>query len=263
MLTPMEIHDHEFKKSFRGYSENEVDDFLDIVVRDFEQLLRDKEQLQQMLKTNDKELAHYRSLEKTLNETLMVAQRTSDEIIGAAKKNAEELRENAKTECKNMRDKAEHEAKQMLDSANAKRDAVLQEYDKFVRDKNAFLMKLRTILESELSITVQMLEDVPHVDEFVGAAPVDEKTTEPKVEPVEKNPVEEKTVEPAVKPVAAEMSLPEILKSKLEKSVAAAYNKKVTDENKSTVVEKSEEVTDNTKTYPPVNPVYQLKENSK
>ena len=45
MLTPMEIHDHQFKKSFRGYNENEVDDFLDQVVVDFEKLMRENERL--------------------------------------------------------------------------------------------------------------------------------------------------------------------------------------------------------------------------
>ena len=79
MLTPMDIHDHQFKKSFRGYNENEVDDFLDRVVDDFEKLLRENERLKNQVYANDKELEHYRKLEKTLNDTLMVAQRTARE----------------------------------------------------------------------------------------------------------------------------------------------------------------------------------------
>ncbi len=166
MLTPMDIHDHQFKKSFRGYSENEVDDFLDRVVDDFEKLLRDNERLKSQVYANDKELEHYRKLEKTLNDTLMVAQRTADEVITAARKNADDMKEAAARECQRIQEEARLDAKRKIDSALTKRDAILSEYDKFVREKKAFLVKLRTILESELTITTQMIDDVPQVDEL-------------------------------------------------------------------------------------------------
>ena len=62
LLTPMDIHDHQFKKAFRGYSENEVDDFLDRVVEDFEKLLRDNERLKNQIYANEKELEHITTL---------------------------------------------------------------------------------------------------------------------------------------------------------------------------------------------------------
>lgn len=204
MLTPMEIHDHQFKKSFRGYNENEVDDFLDKIVEDFEKLLRENERLQSQLNSNERELDHYRKIEKTLNDTLMVAQRTADEVITAAKKNADELKENAARECQTIREQARFEARQQIDNATTKRDAILAEYDKFVREKQAFLMKLRTILESELTITVQMLDDVPKVDEAVkNILPAEEPTPpaqETPPEPAEEPPVTVAPVElaPAV-----------------------------------------------------------------
>ncbi|MBO4779770.1 MAG: DivIVA domain-containing protein, partial [Selenomonadaceae bacterium] len=180
MLTPMEIHDHQFKKSFRGYSENEVDDFLDKIVEDFEKLLRENERLKNQLNNCERELDHYRKLEKTLNDTLMVAQRTADEVITAAKKNADELKENAARECQTLRENARLEARQQIESASTKRDAILAEYDSFVREKNSFLMKLRTILESELNMTVQMLEDIPKVSEAVKTVlPVEENIPVP------------------------------------------------------------------------------------
>lgn len=165
MLTPMDIHDHQFKKSFRGYSESEVDEFLDRIVEDFEKLLRDNERLRNQAYNSEKELEHYRKFEKNLNDTLMVAQRTADEVISAARKNADEIKEQAARDCQLIREQARFDASREIENARIKRDAVLAEYDKFVREKNAFLMKLRTILESELSITTQMLEDMPSVAE--------------------------------------------------------------------------------------------------
>ena len=40
MLTPLDIHNKEFKRGFRGYNEEEVDEFLDRVIKDYEQLYR-------------------------------------------------------------------------------------------------------------------------------------------------------------------------------------------------------------------------------
>ena len=224
MLTPMEIHDHQFKKSFRGYNENEVDDFLDKIVDDFETLLRDNERLKNQLHTSEVELIHYRKLEKTLNDTLMVAQRTADEVITSAKKNADELKENTARECQTISEQARFEARQKIDSAVAKRDAILAEYDKFVREKKTFLLKLRTILESELSITIEMLEDVPQVADSVKKMPLEENI----VAPVQEIPPSNETPAPEETPTDDA-------------------------ENSSTLVDvATKPVTDETKTYTPV-----------
>ena len=77
MLTPLEIHNREFKKGFRGYNEAEVDEFLDKVVVDYEKALRDNEKLRDMLTLHDKEVENYKKLEKNLQDTLSVAQKNS------------------------------------------------------------------------------------------------------------------------------------------------------------------------------------------
>ncbi len=233
MLTPMEIHDHQFKKSFRGYSENEVDDFLDKVVDDFERLLKENERLKNQLYSTETELEKYRSLEKTMNDTLIVAQRTADEVISAARKNAEGLKEQAALECQQIRDKAHFEAKQHIDSAIVKRDAILTDYAGLVREKNSFLSKMRTMLESELAITDHVINNLPNIEEKVKTAPPEEK---PQVVETPKPPEE------TSKPAAPE---------KISKDVEDTSATNIVDISTKPVKEK-ETVTDETKTYKPV-----------
>ena len=45
MITPIEIENKEFKKGIRGYNQDEVDEFLDMVKEDFEQLYRENLEL--------------------------------------------------------------------------------------------------------------------------------------------------------------------------------------------------------------------------
>ena len=179
MITPMEIHNREFKKGFRGYNENEVDEFLDRVVVDYEKVLRENEKLRDKLNLNDKEVENYKKLEKNLQETLSVAQKTADEVLESAKKSAQELKDNAARDSKsiydntireaqNIREQAQLESKRLLDDAAHKLRIVVEDYEKIVREKNSFLLKIRTALESELAVTAQLLTSVPRVEELAA-----------------------------------------------------------------------------------------------
>lgn len=39
MITPLEIQNKEFRRGIRGYKEDEVDEFLDKIILDYEKLL--------------------------------------------------------------------------------------------------------------------------------------------------------------------------------------------------------------------------------
>ncbi|HHY45043.1 MAG TPA: DivIVA domain-containing protein, partial [Firmicutes bacterium] len=73
-LTPLDIHNKEFSKAFRGYSEDEVDEFLDLVVAEFERLIRTQEELQVELSGLESRIEHYRGLEETLKNAIVLAQ---------------------------------------------------------------------------------------------------------------------------------------------------------------------------------------------
>ncbi len=177
MLTPMDIHGREFKKGLRGYKESEVDEFLDRVVADYEKLWRDNEKLKEQVRFNEKEINHYRNLERNLQDTLVVAQKTADEVVSAAKKNAREMRENAVRESKtmydntvretqNMREQTQIDIKRQLDDAQQKLRLIIAEYNRITTDKEAFFIRIRTTLESELAITNQLLNSTPTAEDF-------------------------------------------------------------------------------------------------
>lgn len=162
MLTPMDIHNKEFKRSFRGYNENEIDEFLDQVVSDYEKLCRENDSLKEEVARHQKNIEQYQKLEKNLHDTLLVAQRTAEEVVSTAKKNAEELRDNTARECQNLRHRAEMDAKRQVDEAADKVRSIVAEYDRLVREKDQFLKKLRVAMESELTILNHTLDGFPN-----------------------------------------------------------------------------------------------------
>ena len=98
MLTPLDIENKRFSKQMmNGYSVEEVDEFLDEIGVDYAK--KNKELLEVSKKVEDlnKDLERYRSLEDTLQNTLVMAQSTAEEVKNVAKQQAEQLVAEAKS----------------------------------------------------------------------------------------------------------------------------------------------------------------------
>ncbi len=140
-LTPLDIVNKEFKHGFRGYSEDEVNEFLDEVVRDFEALIRENDELKENTSGMTERLEQYRKLEATLQSTLVVAQQTAEEVKVAARKEAELI----------VRE-AESKAQQIILQAEDKSKATMQDFERIKRESDQFRARVRSLLESQLSL---------------------------------------------------------------------------------------------------------------
>ena len=172
MLTPMDIHNKEFKRSFRGYNEDEIDEFLDQVVNDYERLYRENDQLKKDLERSRQANADYVEREQTIKDTLVMAQKTAEEVTRSAKESAQSLKETTARECQNlrrqtdidcreMRQRAEDEARRLVGEARERVRLIVAEYDRLVREKNAYLTKVRTSLAQELAVIDQTMQEMP------------------------------------------------------------------------------------------------------
>ena len=85
-LTPMDIHNKEFTRSFRGYDEDEVDLFLDEIVEEFEGLYKENIELKDRLSMLADQISNYNTMENTLKETLVTAQSAANEVSICSKK---------------------------------------------------------------------------------------------------------------------------------------------------------------------------------
>ena len=104
MITPIEIQNKEFRRAFRGYSEDEVDDFLKIVTEDFEALYKENMDLQEKVTLYQEQVSRYKSIEETLNATLITAQSAAEDTCVAANKKAKIIVEEAQLQSKHIID---------------------------------------------------------------------------------------------------------------------------------------------------------------
>ena len=90
MLTPIDIQKQDFAVKMRGYSADEVDDFLDMVGADYEKLYKENIELKDKVTTLQESLEQYKAMEATLRDSIMLAQNAAEEI----KRNAAERADN-------------------------------------------------------------------------------------------------------------------------------------------------------------------------
>ncbi len=117
MLKPMDIHNKEFKKSMRGYDAEEVDEFLDEIIVDYEKMQREIDMLKTQLSNYSENMNNYREKEISLNNALVSAQRFADQLKQDAEGRAAEIIA-----------QAEEEAQKIIGSTEEKYNKVLNDY---------------------------------------------------------------------------------------------------------------------------------------
>ena len=98
MLTPLDIENKKFSKQMmNGYNVGEVDDFLDELTLDYEKLYKENSDIKEKLNETLENLNQYKTIESTLQNTLIMAQTTAEDIKNVAKQQADQIIKEAET----------------------------------------------------------------------------------------------------------------------------------------------------------------------
>ena len=142
-ITSLEIKDKAFAHKFRGYDVDEVDEFLDIIVQDYEDLVRVNHEQESKIKNLEERLTYFDEMKDSLSQSVLIAQDTAERVKQAANDRSE-----------NIVHKAEQEAQHLLDEAKYKANEILrQATDNTKKNKTrVFHQRLKSTIESQLSI---------------------------------------------------------------------------------------------------------------
>lgn len=149
MITPIEIQNKEFRRTFRGYNEEEVDEFLKIITDDFQSLYRENMDLQEKVKLYKEQVSRYKSIEDTLNATLITAQSAAEDTCSAANKKAKIIVEEAQLQSKHI-----------IDEANNRILELKKEYDDLVREFKVFRNKFKSLIKDQMDTIDEIFCDV-------------------------------------------------------------------------------------------------------
>lgn len=140
-LTPLDIHNKEFTKGFRGYDEDEVNDFLDQIIKDYEALIREKKELEEKTQVLEEKLNHFSNIETTLNKSILVAQET-----------AEDVKQNASKEARLIVKEAEKNADRIINEALEKSRRVTIDIEGLKKEANVYRTRFQMLIEAQLEL---------------------------------------------------------------------------------------------------------------
>lgn len=148
-LSAREIHEKQFHDAWRGYNQEEVDDFLDRVAASLERLQRENTTLMKRINDLDQAVAASRDTEEMLKKTLVTAQRAAEEAIATAKAKADQLLGEAEEGSRRAREEAERRKAELEQQHAARRRELDLEIDRLKAFESELRQKLKAFLDHQ------------------------------------------------------------------------------------------------------------------
>ena len=150
MITPLDIENKRFAKQMvNGYSVEEVDDFLDELTVEYSKNYKEVSELRAKVEELNNSLIQYKTLESTLQNTLVMAQSTAEEVKNVAKQKADQIVDEAKAN-----------AQKQVDELNNEILLKQKELDDVKKQFDIYKAKMESLLISQL----ELLKDVNKED---------------------------------------------------------------------------------------------------
>ena len=140
-ITPIDIQHKSFKKALQGYDRTEVDAFLDEIIETLEDDAQQRAALEAEIADLKERISHFKAMEESLRNTLVLAQRTADETKASAHKEADLIRE-----------KARLEAEREIANYNDAIADVRREHQRSIEDNEKARSELRSLLMTHLAL---------------------------------------------------------------------------------------------------------------
>ncbi|MDW0115802.1 DivIVA domain-containing protein [Sporosarcina thermotolerans] len=166
-LSPLDIHNKEFSRGFRGYDEDEVNEFLEQIMKDYENVLEENKTLKNSLKETKEKISHFNSIEETLQKSILIAQEA-----------AEDVRRNSLQESKLIVKEAEKNADRIVNEALSRARKIAMEIEDLKKQSKVFRNRFRMLIEAQLDMIKtddweRLMEYRPDAEELEAASDVE------------------------------------------------------------------------------------------
>jgi len=142
MLTPLDIESKVFTRALSGYSINEVKQFMREVLSNYEKLYRENIELRDKVNMLNEGIQYYKTIEDTLQSTLLLAERTSEDVKANARQKAEQIIKEADLRAETIM----HDAQNEIYRISKSRESLVRAYD-------ASKIQMRQFLKAQLELT--------------------------------------------------------------------------------------------------------------
>lgn len=160
MITPLDIENKKFSKQMmNGYNVEDVDDFLDELVIDYEKNYKELAEANEKIDKLTNELEQYRNLEKTLQNTLVMAQSTAEEVKVVAKQQADQLIAEAKAKAEEIQREGNESSLKQLDEIDKQIAIKEKKFEEVKKQFDVYKAKMESLLISQEELIKEINKD--------------------------------------------------------------------------------------------------------
>ena len=160
MITPLDIENKKFNKQMmNGYNVEEVDAFLDEVLEDYEKNYKEVAAMTSKVDELNNNLNHYKNIETTLQNTLVMAQTTAEEVKNVAKQQADQIIEEAKKQADEIVKNSKTSARKALDDLDMQISAKEKAFDDLKKQFDIYKAKMESLLMSQAELLKEINKD--------------------------------------------------------------------------------------------------------
>lgn len=167
MLTPLDIESKEFSTSVGGYSKSDVKQFMKEILFSYERLYKDNIEMKDKINMLNEGIQYYKTIEETLQNTLILAEKTSEEVRATARLKAETIEKEAEITASRLI----QEAKEEIYAINQMRESMISAYDankiqikQFLTSQLEMINKNEMVLDSGTTLAEEMLKRIKDIN---------------------------------------------------------------------------------------------------
>ncbi|EHM09661.1 DivIVA domain protein [Thermanaerovibrio velox DSM 12556] len=146
LITPLDVVNQSFKRGLRGYDVEEVDDFLDQVAESLQAYIQRNNELERELENLKEQAEEFKSLKESLNETLLLAQKSAEERVKTANEQAEERVRAAMEQADAILREAKLKADRIVGDAEVEAAALRRELNRLTQMRCQCVAEFRAML---------------------------------------------------------------------------------------------------------------------
>jgi len=154
VLTPLDIENREFKRTMGGYNRDDVEDFMSLILEDYEKLYKDNIANKEKIDALNATIANYKQQEMTLQNAIMAAQQAADGLKNTANEQADLIIREAKAK-----------ANEIIREANEEIKRLEERHRDLNQQIESYKMRVGAIIKSQLDILNDLHPDTPIVSE--------------------------------------------------------------------------------------------------
>jgi cell division initiation protein len=149
MLTPLDIESKEFGSSVGGYSKTDVKEFMKEILVSYERTYKENIEMRDKINMLNEGIQYYKTIENTLQNTLLLAEKTAEEVRASARVKSETIEKEAEINASKLIDIAKQEVYRI----NSMRESMVKAYDaNKIQIKHFLAAQLEMINKSELEL---------------------------------------------------------------------------------------------------------------